>query len=378
MKVRNQATGEVVDLPDGTTEDAIHAHFSGGQAQAQPQGLAQSFMSAGQQVVPQLAASLAAPQQQSTLPNIGGGSVVGLTPQQAQFTLQSAQQSNVDSMANKMRQQQMTQQSLESEADRAQTLKLRQQELKNAIAQKKMETEQAKFEAKQKADLETLKENNASAETLAEIGKPVNVSEGGALVKDGMEIYKNPKTYAPPDPANPPKPELIDTMDEAGNPIQKWIIPEPGAAYPSQPTATSSRSSSSGNSDMVEGSKEYSSAIHDRAKIIMENSIPKDGEQPLSVAEAYEQAEKIVRQENNLSPWGENIVARRNAVQSKQVEFYPEEEAKFTSKFGAPPETPSAQAYIQKQAQLRAEKWALEEEGFIAEIDGEKLYKRGK
>lgn len=98
MRVRNGQTGEVIEVPDGTPDDDIHAQFSGAQQQ-NVTPLAQSFAGGVQQAVPQLAQQLIQGPEQSTLPNIGGGAMVGLTPQQAQFTLQSAQQSNVDSMA---------------------------------------------------------------------------------------------------------------------------------------------------------------------------------------------------------------------------------------------------------------------------------------
>ena len=86
MQVTDRRTGQVVELPDDTDDDVIIQHFAG-QQQAPGQGLAQSFMSAGAQVAPQLAQTLAQGPERSTLPNIGGGAMVGLTPQQAQFTL---------------------------------------------------------------------------------------------------------------------------------------------------------------------------------------------------------------------------------------------------------------------------------------------------
>ena len=144
MQVTNRRTGEVVQLPDEYDDDQIINHFAGQQTTP----LAQSFIGSAQQNVgPQLAQTLAQGPQRSTLPNIGGGAMVGLTPQQAQFTLQSAQQSNVDSMEQRMRQQQQVQNSIEAEKDRSQTLKLRQQELKNAIQERKIAADLAKFEA---------------------------------------------------------------------------------------------------------------------------------------------------------------------------------------------------------------------------------------
>lgn len=240
MKVRNGQTGEIIEVPDGTTDDDIHAQFSGAQQQ-NVTPLAQSFAGGVQQAVPQLAQQLIQGPEQSTLPNIGGGAMVGLTPQQAQFTLQSAQQSNVDSMANKLRQQQMVQQSLESEADRAQTLKLQQQSLKNQIAERKLMTEQAKFEAEQKAKMEDLKQKGLSEREAMKLGKPINVSAGGAIADPitGEELYKNEKTFAPPRPSAPPRPQLIDTVDENGNPVQKWVLPEVGQTYEQQPTTQS-------------------------------------------------------------------------------------------------------------------------------------------
>lgn len=242
MKVRNGQTGEIIEVPDGTTDDEIHAQFSGAQQQ-NVTPLAQSFAQGAQQVVPQIAQQLIQGPEQSTLPNIGGGAMVGLTPQQAQFTLQQAQQSNVDSMANKLRQQQMIQQSLESEADRAQTLKLQQQSLKNQIAERKLMTEQAKFEAEQRAKMEDLKQKGLSEREALKLQKPLNVSAGAAVLDPvtGTEIYKNEKTFAPAKPPAPPEPKLIETI-ENGKPVQKWVLPEVGQTYEQPPSQQSTAS----------------------------------------------------------------------------------------------------------------------------------------
>lgn len=242
MQVRDRRTGQMVELPDEYDDDQILGHFSA-QGQQAP-SLAQSFIGGiQQQAGSQIAQQLAQGPAQSTLPNIGGGAMVGLTPQQAQFTLQSAQQSNVDTMQQKMQQQQMTQQGIENEKDRAQTLKLRQQELKNLVAQKKIQADIDKFEAEQKTlgkafDAESkakLEQMKMDAAQKREEGKLYDLN-GQLVDRQGQVIADNTRQPAPP---APPTPKLIDTVDENGKPVQKWVLPEAGASYPSQPDAQS-------------------------------------------------------------------------------------------------------------------------------------------
>lgn len=222
MQVRNGRTGEIIEVPDGTPDDDIHAQFSGAQQQ-NVTPLAQSFAGGAQQAVPQLAQQLIQGPEQSTLPNIGGGAMVGLTPQQAQFTLQSAQQSNVDSMANKLQQQQMVQQSLEAEKDRSQVLKLRQQDLKNRIAETKMLTEQAKFEAQMKVKEKELEEAGVTQRKLAEINGPYTLNEGAERRQGSELLAENQKTFAPDQPSGADW-EPFDIYDQATGTTNQYLI----------------------------------------------------------------------------------------------------------------------------------------------------------
>jgi hypothetical protein len=384
MQAFHPGTGMTLEFPDNTPAEEIDRHFMNAQS-----NMPTTAPSVAQQFID--GARGAYEQQQLSPAPVNGAGFVGLDPQQAQFMLQQRQnqaamqqQSASDQARNRIEQQKMMQQGLEGEKDRSLRINLHKQTLKNQIDQRKIDADRMKHELEWKTKLDMLKEAGATEEELARLRKPISVSEGGALVDPttGLETYKNPKTFAPDQPSGADW-EKVGVYDEKTGVTTQYhqnkLTGERREIGPSEPIMRKRSGSSSGsNADIVEGSNEYSTAIHDRAKMIIENQVPVEGVPKISVAEAYEQAEKIVREENGLSPWGENDVARRNAVQSKQVEFYSVEEAKFTSKFGASPQTPAAQAYIQRQAQLQAEKWALEQEGFIAEIEGEKLYKRGK
>lgn len=172
MQVLDRASGQYFDFPDHATDQDIINTFEGARQQTQGGSfapLAQQFMQGMQQPIAQ---QIAQGPQRSTLPNIGGGAMVGLNPQQAQFVLGQAQQSNVDSMAERMKQQQMVQQGLESEKDRSQQLKLQQTALKNQIAERKMMQEQAKFEAEQRANESSL--DRASREKMAAQGNQID------------------------------------------------------------------------------------------------------------------------------------------------------------------------------------------------------------
>jgi len=187
MQVRDRRTGQMVELPDEYDDDQILGHFSA-QGQQAP-SLAQSFIGGiQQQAGSQIAQQLAQGPAQSTLPNIGGGAMVGLTPQQAQFTLQSAQNANVDSMQQKMEQQRQTQQSLESEKDRSQQLKLHKENLKNIIAERKIQADRDKFEAEVRAEEGKL--NRGLSERLATLD---NTLARDRMKQGGEQFDKNYK-----------------------------------------------------------------------------------------------------------------------------------------------------------------------------------------
>ena len=152
MQVLDRRTGKYFEAPDhGTDDDILSAYSASGMETIQPPSLAQSFIQAGAPAVGTLAQSLAQGPQRSTLPNIGGAGMIGLSPQQAQFVLQSAQQSNVDAQTQKLRQQELTQQSIEGEKNRSQEIKLYQQRIKNDMAIAKAQAEVDKFEAELRA-----------------------------------------------------------------------------------------------------------------------------------------------------------------------------------------------------------------------------------
>lgn len=300
MQVRNGQTGEIIEVPDGTPDDDIHAQFSG-QSQMNGPSLAQSFAQTGQQAIPQLAQRLIQGPEQSTLPNIGGGAMVGLTPQQAQFTLQQAQSSNVDSMENRIRQQQMVQQSLENEKDRAQTLKLEQQSLKNRIAETKVLADQAKFEAEQKAKIAEFEEAGVTTRRLAELKtqaeKPMNVSKDGAIWSptEQREIYRNPGS---PEPPKPPALTRIETM-ENGVPVNKFVSPTEGASYPTVPDSGPSTDQFTER----DWSKDGKEILKEAMALELQEAKDKDPTATINPAEWYAVNEPRYRQGEKLPPF---------------------------------------------------------------------------
>jgi len=299
MQVLDRASGQYFDFPDHATDQDIINTFEGARQQTQGGSfapLAQQFMQGMQQPIAQ---QIAQGPQRSTLPNIGGGAMVGLNPQQAQFVLGQAQQSNVDSMAERQRQQQMVQQGLESEKDRQQTLKLRQQELKNAVSERKLEMDAAKFEAEQKAKVEMLKEKNANSETIARLNKPISVSEGGALVDPvtGLETYRNPKTYAPESPEAPRwQPDTIQMVNpETGKleDVRVFIAPgqQPQVIGPAPRKETQTKDTSLTPVDRVR-------AVSDMVKQMMndqtENGITPDSPEYMTRDQMVQHAQEFV------------------------------------------------------------------------------------
>ena len=147
MNVLDRTSGQTFQFPDDATDDDIITAMESGRQQQSFNPLAQQFMGG----LGNIAQQLIQPEPASTLPNIGGGAMVGLTPQQAQWTLGQAQQANVTSMEERMRKQQAIQQGIEAEKDRAQELKFKQAELKNRLNEMKFQKELAEFEATNRA-----------------------------------------------------------------------------------------------------------------------------------------------------------------------------------------------------------------------------------
>lgn len=139
-RVRHASTGDVMEFPADATDDDIHAAFRSARASQQqgPGGpVVQTFLDGLQEFQ----------QPASSLPNIGGGSVVGLTPEQTQSLIGTVQQSNQDNIRNRIMQQKAMQEAMEREKDRAQQIKLEQQRLKNDLAKKSYEQEFQKAQA---------------------------------------------------------------------------------------------------------------------------------------------------------------------------------------------------------------------------------------
>jgi len=205
MNVLDRTSGQTFQFPDDATDDDIITAMGAGQTQQQSfNPLAQQFMGG----LGNIAQQLIQPEPASTLPNIGGGAMVGLTPQQAQWTLGQAQQANVTSMEERMRKQQAIQQGIEAEKDRAQELKFKQAELKNRLNQMKFEKELAEFKIQEENLTKTIEaeEKTRQAEIEAQ-NKWVNVPAGGGIFKPySGEMLEGPeKQFAPPAPQEPPR-----------------------------------------------------------------------------------------------------------------------------------------------------------------------------
>ena len=190
MRVLDRASGQYFEFPDNATDQDIINTFQGARQQQQGNGsafapLAQQFMQ-GMQQQPMMQ-----PPQQSTLPNIGGGSVVGLNPQQAQFVLGQAQQSNVDAMTQRLRQQQMTQQGIESEKDRSMQLKLQSERLKNEEMQNKIRLKQEKMIAERQAKLTEKGQAQSQSNADREYALRAQELQAGTQYKqDALDVQK--------------------------------------------------------------------------------------------------------------------------------------------------------------------------------------------
>ena len=150
IQVRHGGTGQVFDFPDGTDEQTIAGHFQAGQQAIAPQqpSVAQQFMSGLQQFAPQQ-------QFQSTVPAPNGAGMIGLTPQQAQFSLQQNQQARQlesqqfqEQQRQQFRERELVARETEREKDRQGTIALQQQRFKNSQAAAKLVADQREAEEK--------------------------------------------------------------------------------------------------------------------------------------------------------------------------------------------------------------------------------------
>lgn len=126
-------------------------------------------------------ASMAAPVETSTLPQINGGNYAFAGRQVVQNALQQSQQSNQDRVSAQIQQRGMLQQQMEAEKDRSQQFKLEQMRFKNEAGIRQLEadrrTEEAKWSAEQDAN------------------KPINISGVGLYDPKSKQIVKG--TEAP-------------------------------------------------------------------------------------------------------------------------------------------------------------------------------------
>lgn len=152
MQAFHPGTGMMLEFPDNTPDEDIQQHFQNAQASMpiNAPSVAQQFLDG---------ARGAYEQQQLAPPPVNGRGMVGLDPQQAQFMLQQRQnqaamqqQSASEQARNRIEQQKMTQQGIESEKDRGQRLKLHQENLKNIIQERRIQADRDKFLDKVRAE----------------------------------------------------------------------------------------------------------------------------------------------------------------------------------------------------------------------------------
>lgn len=175
MRVNFPEFGHSIDVPDNTPDSEIQRLASDMQFSKAAQVLGPATAFAQQLVGPM------AQQTESTLPNMGAGDVIGMTPQQVTQTAGIIQNDNQSRLQQKMQRQQAVQRGLEAEKDRAQEIKLQQQQMKNQIQLQKMQQDwdkqlaemkakaaESDREDEQKFDLEKL--NQQHQNRLAELG----------------------------------------------------------------------------------------------------------------------------------------------------------------------------------------------------------------
>lgn len=147
MQAIHPGTGMAIEFPDNTPPEEIDRHFQTAQNNmpVNATSIAQQFIDG---------ARGAYEQQQMAPAPVNGAGFVGLDPQQAQFMLQQRQNAAAlqqraasDQARNRIQQQQLVQQEMEGEKDRAQQIKLYKERLRNEREIAKANAEVDKFEA---------------------------------------------------------------------------------------------------------------------------------------------------------------------------------------------------------------------------------------
>jgi hypothetical protein len=151
MQAVHEATGMVMDFPDGTPPEQIQQQFQQAELSMPTPNVsvAQQFMNGIQQQYAQ---------QQAAPPPINGRGMIGLDPQQAQFMLQRRQQeqamrqqSAIEQQRNRIQEQRMLQESIESEKDRSLRIKEFVSRLKNEQKTAKAKEDFEKWKMEQEA-----------------------------------------------------------------------------------------------------------------------------------------------------------------------------------------------------------------------------------
>ena len=257
-------TGENAVFPDGMPEDQILStldqHFAQQQQVQQFQQeppLAQAIMKA---VGPQFGFQVPEPDA-FRLPVLKGNTF-GMTPETLNNTLGIVQNTQNMNASERIRQRVQMEQQMEQEKDRAQQLKLEQQRFKNQQMIEKMREQQ-------EADAERRKNTTGSVSNVSGVGPVVTrMGELGQWEASALPIQNAPKPEAEwlklgnetimgedgtpqvvsilADKANPskivrvpfgqaaPKDKKfvrVDTVDEQGNPVTRFV-PEGEGAYP--------------------------------------------------------------------------------------------------------------------------------------------------
>lgn len=158
MALHYTADGAALDLPDDATPDEINqAHETYAQRSSQvsgnpKMGLAQfaahMLTGGGMQAIANARPA------ESTLPNVSGKDLYGLSPQQANATIETIQRSKEKSVEQAMHERQLNAQEIQAEKDRAQQLKLEELRSKNREQEIKLQA-QSSAESQIKVSQET-------------------------------------------------------------------------------------------------------------------------------------------------------------------------------------------------------------------------------
>lgn len=157
--------GNPIQFADDVTDDEI-VEF--GDMQRQQSNSMRGIISPVANMIAQ--ASMAAPVEANTLPQINGGNYAFAGKQVVQNALQQSQQSNQDRVSAQIQQRGMLQQQMEAEKDRSQQFKLEQTRMQNDIklSESRFKLDEKLAMAKAKGDVETQRLIEASRAKLEE------------------------------------------------------------------------------------------------------------------------------------------------------------------------------------------------------------------